>query len=144
MNPRNQLFAAMVGFGLLMAGCRAEPREDTPAVYDRIPRLEALTGNYQLPPRSIPPAENSDPAIARAIEGAAVIAEKQGLTFDGSHAGEGVMIVGRAGRGGPILLAVMIYKAGERLVMQSHGECNGLDSEEGDRIRREFLLALQK
>jgi hypothetical protein len=103
--------------------------------------MDVLAG-YQLPAASVPPAPNADPDVQAAISKMAGVAAEQGLIFDGSRTSQGIVVVGRQGTGGPVLLALSVYKKGGRVAVQDAFNANGADYRDGMKMRQQFLSAI--
>ena len=105
-------------------------------------KLMTVLQGYQLPAQSIAPTVNPDQDVQRAIVRMSQIAQSQGLVFDGSRARDGIVVVGKQGSSGPILLALSIYKKQGRVAMQDTSFAKGMDFREGMQMKERFLNEL--
>ena len=103
--------------------------------------MSALQG-YQLPSASVAPTMNPDPDVQQAIMRMSQIAPSQGLIFDGTRANEGIIIVGKPGSAGPILLALSVYKTQGRVATQDCSFAKGTDFREGMKMKDQFFSQL--
>ena len=137
-----QLFStALVGLAaILSSGCSL--------LYERVPTsrnpsavqstLFAALDHYTLPFTSIAPTPNRDPYVDASIHSMQKVAEAQGLVFDGSRATDGIVIVGRMGTVGPMILAVAVYAVGSRVAMEDVLQEKAPDGAAAARMRRQF------
>ena len=141
------LSTALVGLAaLLPSGCAL--------LYDRVPSgrdpsaaqtmLFHALDHYALPPRSIAPTPNKDSHVDAAIHSMQKVAEDQGLVFDGSRATQGIVIVGRMGSAGPMILAVAVYSVGNRIAMEDVSREKAPDISAAARMRKQFMGTLSR
>ena len=109
---------------------------------DQHGKLMAVLQGYQLPTQSVAPTANPDPDVQQVIVRMGEVARSQGLVFDGSRANQGIVVVGKQGTGGPILLALSVYKTQGRVATQDTSASNGLDFSEGMKMKDRFFSRL--
>ena len=83
--------------------------------------------DYQLPSRSIAPSPSSEVEMELAFNKMAAIAADQKLIFDGSRSSRGIIVVGRQGANGPMIVAVAIVpKSGYVALLDARSMTRGM------------------
>jgi len=123
-------------------------------LYERVPTgrdpsavqtmLFGALNHYALPSKSIAPPPNKDSQVDAAIHSMQNVAEDQGLVFDGSRATEGIVIVGRMGTAGTMILAVAVYAVGNRVAMEDVSQEKAPDVSAAARMRKQFMGTLSR
>jgi hypothetical protein len=140
---QNLLLATVAALSLIACNLPSN-FSTTPTSPEEQAKLNRALSAYQLPAKNIDPTSNPDPDIHHAIAGIYKIALAQKLTFDGTHADQGVIIVGKQGSEAPILMALSVYKSQGRLVTSDTTTCNGMDSDDCLNMRNRLMREIQK
>ncbi len=106
--------------------------------------LLTLVRHYDLPPRSVEPTPHRDAPVNSVIRQLQRIADEQGLIFDGRHAAQGLVVIGRPGIADDILLALAVYHGRGRLGIQHLPDWAEADTDAGRTIQRNLLTAIAR
>lgn len=125
---------------LILTAC-ASPRGGVgTAQMDALAGVSFLSRDYRLPESDIPATQHDDSGVLSVIRGLQRRANQQDLIFDGSKAGEGVVVVGKQGNHDQMLLILHVYRTPDGgFAWRDLHSWNGADMRAGMKMRDRFF-----
>lgn len=136
--------ALCILLALVSWGCPPPEQGGPPDLTGEDVKLKEALRDYKLPSRSVPPAPSSEVEMELAFNKMAVIATDQKLIFDGTRASRGLIVVGKQGANGPMIVGVAIVPKGGYVAMLDVPIYDERDTVEAEKMHEAYITAVKR